>query len=69
MKLFVWEDVLNSYWEGMAVAIARSKEEAIIVLAKNLTPSRIDELRRTTPQEIPFSPRPQPQGWYVYGGD
>lgn len=63
LKLYVWEDVLNDYTSGMAVALAESKEEALRLLAKKVPDYGMEELRARKP-----SVRRAKCAFYVYGG-
>jgi hypothetical protein len=68
-NLYVWEGVLAGYTGGMAVAIGRTKDEAIATFDR-LTSSEVRELQTETPEVIPLRARGMtPKGWYLYGGD
>lgn len=36
LKIYVWEGVLSDYTSGLAIAVARSKEEAVRVLSRKV---------------------------------
>ena len=64
LKLYVWEDVLQDYTSGMAVALAESKEAALAQLeASGLYRWSMDELRATEPVVCET-----PCAFWVHGG-
>lgn len=63
MKLFVWEDVLQDYSSGMAVAYAETLEEAL----EHFEDCIADQLGKPT-RVVDCSTDKAPFGTYVYGG-
>lgn len=61
LKMYVWEDVLHDYTEGMAVALAENLEHALKLLDK----------KAGHHLDLPISKMKvitEPEGFYVYGG-
>ena len=73
LKLFVWEDVLTDYTDGVMFALAKSKEEAIaLILNKakecprmrvNVVPWMEEELELNKPKVYE-----NPVGFFLLGG-
>ncbi|WP_039931506.1 hypothetical protein [Thermoanaerobacter thermohydrosulfuricus] len=64
LKLFVWENVLCSYTEGIAFALAYDVEHARKLIAKKMGWSE------GYPEDLEKEPRliTEPEGFYVWGG-
>jgi hypothetical protein len=66
VKLYVWEDVLHDYTEGMIVAVAPDLEAALAVVTDS------DQVRaemgRQDPIVITITDDTPAQVFYVYGG-
>ena len=61
LKLYVWENVLHDYKDGIMFAYAKNSDEARALIGKKIGYEH-DDLR-IVPREIKES-----EGFYVYGG-
>jgi hypothetical protein len=66
MKLFVWEEVLSDYTDGIAVALAPDLESALVAVNKAM--GYEVELPVSKLKIIDLDGEVQPQGWAVHGG-
>lgn len=67
MKLYVWENVSCDWTCGMAVAVARSKAEAIDAVMK-IYPYGREELETSKPTVVDVGKVKRPRAWHVSGG-
>ena len=67
LKLYVWEDVLQSYSPGIAFALASSPEEARrVLIAKAAAQCSPEPLAKDIEKEpLVFD---EPVGFYMWGG-
>jgi len=69
MKLFVWEGVLASWSDGLAVAIAKNLEQ-VLEMAREQSSYVAGELGSHQPEVIDLGRiKREPKLWYVCGGD
>jgi hypothetical protein len=66
LKLFVWEEVLTDYSDGLAVAVAPDLETALAALDKKA--GHCLELPVDKMTVIDLKGDVQPAGWFVHGG-
>jgi hypothetical protein len=63
LKLYVWEDVLEDYTQGVMFALAPNKEEARRLIAEKMGYDRPVSDLNQEPKEVT-----KPEGFYLYGG-
>lgn len=74
LKLYVWEDVLSDYTDGIMFALAESKEEAMAIIiskAENeIYPKKRDDLLRMIKEDLENEPKVYADkvGFFVFGG-
>ncbi len=71
MRLFIWTEVYYDYGPGMAVAIAETEGDAILLIANMHACGDYDiqQLTETHPEVIDLGRKKiKPRAWYVTGG-